>query len=969
MNTNLTFKLNKIAFNNSCNSNFVSLSFEENTHISGRNGSGKSSKLNGVQLGFLPQVTFKNSNKHFYFKSSKGNFYKDEECYDFYFPYKNSFIIYEFSNPDGTFCQILYKGNQELSIERAFVPLSFEEIYHWFWEFPEDDELGFPTNITRTELKEKINSIKESKTARNKSEAIKILYNNEFNSESSKYSIANVNEKRINNVIDIFKLTSNASEIDRDLLKKTLVSLLDTSYKDNKRDVTGYDPIQIMQEFERLEEERNAIKKKQNFEGVYLELKDNFSNIIEKSKILKEKYQSCLDFNSKKIETNRELLSQRKKERESEMTELNKIKKEGQELRDNYNSVLTAVNLRENSYKKQNAKLNEYKEIFKPEHDSGLFIFKEEPEKAIEDLTETITRNQKEIKKYENMDKVEKELRQDSISLENLNTKLKNKEKQLLNNKDLLLSNININNPSILNTLNSAFSSIENKLNENQISVLNELTNLFKIENNKVYLLDNDFGYLEKFNFSIEDIKKEIEELKEDIKFLEIKISKNKKVISENNLEHKDKLISEKKKAEKERNIIIKGKDLIEEVVSLKKEWIESLEELEVTKEKLQNHQYKYKELKKLKEKKDHEYKYLEKESEKAQNYLRELKILCDSNNYQYIRDENLVNTLMEVTDEDINYISDLFKYIKGYKESIISNLNTFVEEGIVSDDNALLKISNVKINELKENLFDKLEHIYITIEESEDSFNKAFNQHANTTIELSKSLNNQIDYFKNYLKKINESMKDFKLSSIDEMRVAIKFNPKIENFIKTISDTDLESDDAVEALDKGLSDKIKNFIIDMGLEKSKTMQINTESMIESVLFEYNIQGEWTTKDGSTGTSTVASVMLLSIFIKEICGENINLSIPVNLDETGNIDHCNIITLNDFLKAQNLVLFSASPEPQISSEDIFKVLINFDDSYVYEDDRLLNSKHRSTYHYKMKSILNEEVDIKVVDFE
>lgn len=969
MNTNLTFKLNKIAFNNSCNSNFVSLSFEENTHISGRNGSGKSSKLNGVQLGFLPQVTFKNSNKHFYFKSSKGNFYKDEECYDFYFPYKNSFIIYEFSNPDGTFCQILYKGNQELSIERAFVPLSFEEIYHWFWEFPEGDELGFPTNITRTELKEKINSIKGSKTARNKSEAIKILYNNEFNSELSKYSIANVNEKRINNVIDIFKLTSNASEIDSDLLKKTLVSLLDTSYKDNKRDVTGYDPIQLMQEFERLEEERNAIKKKQNFEGVYLELKENFSNIIEKSKILRKKYQSCLDFNSNKIESNRELLSQRKKAREAEIIEIDKIGKEGQKLRDSYHSVLTAVNLRENSYKKQNAKLNEYKEIFKPEHDSGLHVFKEDPERAIEDLTARITRNQKEIKKYENMDKVEKELRQDSISLENLNTKLKNKEKQLLNNKDLLLSNININNPSILNTLNSAFSSIENKLNENQISVLNELTNLFTIENNRVYLLDNDFGSLKEFNFSVEEITKEIEELKEDIKFLEIKISKNKKVISENNLDHKNKLISEKKKAEKERNIIIKGKDLIEEVVSLEKEWIESLKELEVTKEKYKNHQYKYKELQKLKEEKDREYKYLEKESEKAQNYLRELKILCDSNNYQYTRDKNLVNTLIEVTDNDINYISDLFKDIRICKENIISNLNTFVEEGIVSDDNALLKISNVKINELKENLFDKLEHIYITIEESEDSFNKAFNQHANTTIELSKSLNNQIDYFKNYLKKINESMKDFKLSSIDEMRVAIKFNPKIENFIKTISDTDLESDDAVEALDKGLSDKIKNFIIDMGLEKSKTMQINTESMIESVLFEYNIQGEWTTKDGSTGTSTVASVMLLSIFIKEICGENINLSIPVNLDETGNIDHCNIITLNDFLKAQNLVLFSASPEPQISSEDIFKVLINFDDSYVYEDDRLLNSKHRSTYHYKMKSILNEEVDIKVVDFE
>lgn len=969
MNTNLTFKLNKIAFNNSCNSNFVSLSFEENTHISGRNGSGKSSKLNGVQLGFLPQVTFKNSNKHFYFKSSKGNFYKDEECYDFYFPYKNSFIIYEFSNPDGTFCQILYKGNQELSIERAFVPLSFEEIYHWFWKFPEGDELGFPTNITRTELKEKINSIKGSKTARNKSEAIKILYNNEFNSESSRYSIANVNEKRINNVIDIFKLTSNASEIDRDLLKKTLVSLLDTSYKDNKRDVTGYDPIQIMQEFERLEEERNAIKKKQNFEGLYLELKENFSNIIEKSRILKEKYQSCLDFNSKKIETNRELLSQRKKARESEMTELNKIKKEGQELKNNYQRLEGAVNVRDGIYRKNKALLNKYNEIFSPEHDSGLHVFKEEPERAIDYLTEIITENQKEIKKYENMDKVEKDLRNDKSMLESLNTKLQNKEKQLLNNKNLLLSNNNINNPSILNTLNSAFSSIENKLDENQISVLNNLTNLFTIENNRVYLLDNDFGSLKEFNFSVEEIKKEIEDLKDNIQLLKSKINKNSKVMSENPLENKNKLISETKKAKNEKDIIFKGQELISEIISIKKELDQDLEQLDIAKEKHKNHQDKYRELQKLKEEKDHEYKYLEKESEKAQNYLRELNILRNSNNYQYIRDENLRNTLVEVTDNDIDCISKLFKDVQGYKNNIISNLNTFVEEGIVSDDNALLKISNVKISELKENLFDKLEHIYTTIEESEDSFNKAFNQHANTTIELSKSLKNQIDYFKNYLKKINESMKDFKLSSIDEMRVAIKFNPKIENFIKTISNTDLESDDAVEALDKGLSDKIKNFITDMGLEKSKTMQINTESMIESVSFEYNIQGEWTTKDGSTGTSTVASVMLLSIFIKEICGENINLSIPVNLDETGNIDHCNIVTLNDFLKAQNLVLFSASPEPQISSEDIFKVLINFDDSYVYEDDRLLNSKHRSTYHYKMKSILNEEVDIKVVDFE
>ena len=187
-------------------------------------------------------------------------------------------------------------------------------------------------------------------------------------------------------------------------------------------------------------------------------------------------------------------------------------------------------------------------------------------------------------------------------------------------------------------------------------------------------------------------------------------------------------------------------------------------------------------------------------------------------------------------------------------------------------------------------------------------------------------------------------------------------------NFVEAIKAYNLEGDNAISSFEKGFADKLRQFIFDMKMENNNSIGIITDDIVNSVYLEYYINGEWTSTDGSTGQSMVSKVALLSLFIKEICGENIHLSIPVNLDETGNVDYNNIRALHKVLKDNGLILFSASPELQISSDLIFDTMISFDDNFTSEKDRLLSNKALTTYHYGMGSMFDiEDNEIKVVE--
>ena len=120
-----------------------------------------------------------------------------------------------------------------------------------------------------------------------------------------------------------------------------------------------------------------------------------------------------------------------------------------------------------------------------------------------------------------------------------------------------------------------------------------------------------------------------------------------------------------------------------------------------------------------------------------------------------------------------------------------------------------------------------------------------------------------------------------------------------------------------------------------------------------NIELEYKFDGEWDKKEGSNGTSLTSSVMLLSLFIQQLLGSQYILSIPLNLDETSNVDFVNMKNICDFVKERHLILFSASPDLPLGADDVFKKFINLDDSEIFDPELLVSKDFKTTYHYSM----------------
>jgi hypothetical protein len=956
------FKLNKIAFNNSCHSNFVSLALDENTLILGKNASGKSSKLNGVQIGFLPHMNFRNIEKKFDFKSSKGNYYTAEETYDYYFPENNSYIIYEFSNNRGKFCQIVYKSKNELSIERAFVRCSLDEIYHWFFTFDDNDELGFPTNINRNSLIEKIKDQKDHKIIKTVADAKSTLYRGSVTDETGNFSIISVSENRIDNVIDIFKLSSNAANIDDNLLRKTIISLLENSYIDNSTDNINYDPSALMEDLDRLKNDKEIITKKKNLKPHFDILSSDFKEIKDKSNSLKKSFnkyytslESIISKNEIDIISKRQLL---KKDQDF----LDTVQKNGTELNSLIDMKNGSINTLEFSNKKHKKTIDDYKEILFGE-DSDLLVFNT-AHLAISHIEKHIVNCEDDLSKIKNIDRTIADLKSQKIELKSLNLKLTSCKRQLENNTNLLISKNILIEPSKLISIIPLFRSMEDNLSQDEIDIINKFVELFNVADDNITFNNVSFGQLEACEKNIDDLKYEEENLEEDIKSLDKFIANNQKIVDNEDATIKDKLRKEIKKSKEDIDTLREGSAKIEAFEENELKLNNDKIELKKLNGDLKDHRENWRKARNAKIESCDNVRITEKYILAKKGQKDRLNELKNKHGYRYEKLEHLTVQLDDVSDENMISISVLLSDCDQLKDTIKSELDFMVEENIISDENGLLKDSKIDYKILNSDLFEQLEHIYTTLDSDEDLLDRSFKRQADVILDISSKIKDQQDHIRSYVNKLNKELDSISLSSIDRIKLKIDFNPLILNFIKTIDSFSLYGDDAITALDSGISSKIRDFIISMKLEKNEL--ITTEKLLSYVKLEYFIDGMWNSKDGSTGTSLVSSVMLLSLFISEICGKDTILSIPLNLDETGSVDVCNMDNLSGFLKDKNLVLFSASPEPQISSGKFFETLINFDDCIIHDKDRLMSNTNLLTYHYMMGGIMTKSKDVKMV---
>lgn len=115
--------LNKIVFINSASVAYAEIELDGNVHLIGTQGVGKSTLLRAI-------LFFYNANK------VKLGIPREKKNYDdYYFPYQNSYVIYEVMKDGVPFCVLSYKVNGKVAFR--------------FFDSGYNRKIKIPTNIIR----------------------------------------------------------------------------------------------------------------------------------------------------------------------------------------------------------------------------------------------------------------------------------------------------------------------------------------------------------------------------------------------------------------------------------------------------------------------------------------------------------------------------------------------------------------------------------------------------------------------------------------------------------------------------------------------------------------------------------------------------------------------------------------------------------------------------------------------------
>jgi len=954
----LCYQLRKIMFHNSAAANCFSLETDKNTLLNGTNGKGKTSKLNAIQIGFLPHTTFKSSDKKFYFVDSEGEHFSDQDCFYYHFPDSNSVIAYEFKNTYGVFTQLVYRGAAPLTIERAFLPVSMDDIYDWFWVFSKNDELGTPTKITYQQLISKIKAVKGHRFSKTVQENKKVMFNRTLvDEDSARFSIAPITENKIDNLIDVFKLAVNATSINDKLIKKTVVSLIESTYINNTRDKTDFSPTQLLEKFDSLEKDRLVLNNRKNFEDYYKSICNAFNELKTVSDQLDHDFIQLESSTKHFIKNKMAEIQALEDEKKLKETKRDSFELKATKLQSSYDQKTGALNAKSTQVNRRKPKVEQYQALLFGE-DSDLILFNGDAEHIEKYWQDYLDGVKEELKPYENMVETEKKREQFKDELIEYETEISGLKAALSSNSQLLIRNSKLSHPEILLTVNSAFGLTSDNFTDKQISYLNQFCNLFEIKENQVFLGEIPFGPLpEETTFSRQDIEKKLEAKEQAKRKVLEDIAKLDKVLSANWQQSYEELVTSRDRTKKDLK-------LLREVAPYYEEHLADLRGLEEE----QNHNIALSEQITIIKTQAKEHNEIIKSIQGKLDSLNSMKTSAESiesklNSLKTIEKYKPKSELQSADAIDpphqghLQNVESLFKRVTEAKGAILKGLNILVTNNIVEDANSLLMNSSPSFNSIYKGLFADCQAIYESLEDDERQLNELAKAHGQVTLDLTKTLSHQISHFENYIKRLTKELNTFKLSNIDAMRLELTIEPGVTAFIESVNSLGVGADDALNVIEKGLFNQVRKFLTSMEIQNKDEFVLTGLKLVKSVRLEYQMNGKWEKKSGSTGTSLTSSAMLLSLFIQEMMGKDYSLTIPLNIDETSNLDFSNLENIYQFIQDRNLILFSASPDIPLCADEIFECFINLDDTDVFDETKLVSDEFRSTYHYQLEQAI------------
>ncbi|UZE97233.1 coiled-coil domain-containing protein [Alkalimarinus alittae] len=901
---NEDYVLNRLVYINSAQHGYSEIML--NTHLAmfGDNNQGKTASLAGTKLLLYPETSLTNCAEKFCFEGRDGA-YSTEESYLFYFPSPHSYIVLEVSNPEGKFCMVLYRNNQNWGYGRFFVPAEYEALRSVFWN---DSEDSFPPDLSLSSVGSQLKSLKAIQVSDEKEIASLMFASFRDSPDRKRFCVIPLKDGDSKDAISAFKkiyqLAFDTGSSKTETLPTAIATLIDMG---RSRDQEKLDAnlIDLIEQHNQLLDQQEWLQKIENASLTWRKTKESF----DESAIRIAKYSRLYRSVNHAVEA----FEKSNKKRLSEIkTPFDDVSRQKHNLEENIKTSdaeqLIFSGATEQLVKQLVRSRNKLKKVkaLKARYvnmpiDEILGAFNDE----IRTLTESIKTLKEEdgaIKSLVKLNTRRAVLEENISGLESLAKETEETIFFQLRNEDAA---------DVLHSLNSQLCNITSVIDpETKRTILDFASLLGKDGSGRLTFLEstlNEVPY-NKFNIEEQRVKwvKSIENYCAELSKVRKDITVHHEAVKHDTIEG----VIEREDADL--NKAIKERDLIGGLEQLEKD----TKETEVS---LAAQQSKQQELENKNNEQKNKHSEIQREYSELSNKLTGIQKEIDSlegikanlkTAFSFIRPFDLqgeVDSLKEIKSEDgLEVLNQAKKASISFRE-FEADFNTLAIE---------LPHSEIDPHKRREDLheYNQLIKIHST---TFDTFEYEKTKHDNAKQSHNQLVNNQLSELKdskalitNYISELNQDLNSKHVSNLSEIKLHVELNSNFLALLDTLDKHNIQDD---SLLDPSFYSSLLKFV-DKYFNK-RTRRLKLKDIITSIQYQYTLAetNEVVTKSQSGGTTSTITAFVLAVLLKRITPNYVKLQIPIIVDEIGTLDGKNTSATIKQIAEHGFSIFCATP--------------------------------------------------------
>jgi hypothetical protein len=918
-----SFGFKSLCLINSSAHAFTHLLLNQHLVLSGGNNQGKTAALNVVKLFLFPEFNFSNCKTKFGFQGRDGTHYTKQDSFEHYFPSNKSFINAEAENPEGSFCVVLFRSSEEFGYGRALVPCSFDDIKDLFWNFESNnnENMGEAKNLDKAELisilkKKKATFVNDSKTLSEH------LFGGANKLTSRRFCLVPLidggTKESIECLRSLINLAFDLTASNQDTLPKVLSSVIEMG-KDREQSKVKVNLHKSLAQFKELKQRKELLERIENHRFLW-EQTDNSIKEYKKELVDGAKLYFGIE---RQIETELKSIEPKLKELVQEHGTLNTAYLNEKQIFNSLKSELIGIK----------ANLKQKQDDYKPVKEQ-LKILNEtmgswgsswNQEQAIADC-------KNDLEKYQNIVNAFNDSSGARVMLENalekkkkLSEEVSSINQSINNTNSLLLAKVSPEAASVLNTLNDKFAVLSSEVTPQDIEKIEDFTALFSLENNRLIFSESEIYGVTTKSFDINQVvntlkirfsakQKEFDNIEDEVLRINDIIKGSPKGTREEAIKDRDEAVQELnvlKRAEfipeEHQNFVDTIKRLEEEFTSKSKQRDELSEKQGLAKTKLDT----------LKDGIDQ----LQPKRNDLARYQQ--RIQTASIEYQErfdsLKNFNVDETSYELNDEFIDQSYSKITSIKSFYSESISNLKQLFAQSFIPEFDEMTHKTQYQSHEIDHALIE-FDTLFNTVYQKQDQLSNeihAHNSDVNAEIEEIRDGSRLID---SKVNEINSIFEGREISNLESIKMRVEKNTQFDELMVHLDRNNVHGN---ELLDEEFYERLNYFCQSHFTSKDGITTIQMQSLIKSVKYQYQKKGTdiITSKPQSGGTTAATNCILLAVLMNELVSDSVKLSLPLVLDEIGNLDDNNIPEVRKVADQYGFNVFAATPDLNPSALD------------------------------------------------